>query len=142
MNVRDLILEHEGEVLHAYEDSRGYLTIGVGRLIDRRLGGGISHDESMFLLDNDIAKAREECGTFPWFSALDEVRQAAMIDLTFNLGLTRLRRFVRFLAAMAVSDWPLAADELLDSNWFKQVARRGPRIVGMIDSGQWPLTGD
>ena len=41
----DLIKEHEGVVKHAYQDSRGYWTIGVGRLIDEKLKGGLSDDE-------------------------------------------------------------------------------------------------
>ena len=36
----EMIKHHEGVVPHAYQDSRGYWTIGVGRLIDESLGGG------------------------------------------------------------------------------------------------------
>lgn len=138
MNVRELITAHEGEVLHAYADSLGFLTLGVGRLIDKRMGGHITHDEAMFLLDNDIAKCREAAESFPWYGPLDEVRQAAILDLLFNLGLTKFRKFTKFISAMAGQNWLAAGEELADSTWWQQVGRRGPRIRLMIERGEWP----
>jgi lysozyme len=138
VNVRELIADHEGEVNHAYTDSLGYLTIGVGRLIDKRMGGHITHDEAMYLLDNDIEKCRVFASKIPWFAALDEVRQAAILDLIFNLGETKFMKFAQFRMAMSVKDYPWAAEELKDSLWYRQVKRRGPRIVSMILTGEWP----
>lgn len=137
MNVRELIAGHEGEVLHAYQDHLGFWTIGVGRLIDKR-GGGITHDEAMFLLDNDIAKCRESADKFPWFAKLDEVRQAAILDLLFNLGETKFWKFDQFRMAISVPDYAWAAEELKDSRWYTQVGKRGPRICSMILTGKWP----
>jgi lysozyme len=45
-NIAEQLRRDEGEVLHAYQDKYGYWTIGVGRLIDARKGGGISVEES------------------------------------------------------------------------------------------------
>ena len=42
------IRKHEGSRACAYRDTRGCLTIGYGRLIDARRGGGISHAEADF----------------------------------------------------------------------------------------------
>lgn len=138
MNVRELITAHEGEVLHAYNDHLGYTTIGVGRMIDKRLGGHITHEEAMFLLDNDIAKCIASGNKFTWFPNLDEVRQAAIIDLLFNLGEPKYLKFVQFNAAMSVNDYPWAAQELQDSLWYTQVGKRGPRICSMLLTGEWP----
>lgn len=138
MNVRDLIREHEGEVNHAYQDSLGYWTIGVGRMIDRKMGGHITHEEAMFLLDNDIAKCREVADQFTWFRSLDEVRQAAILDLLFNLGETKYLKFVQFNAAMSVKDYPWAVEELKESRWYSQVGRRAPRLCSMLLTGEWP----
>ena len=138
MNVRDLITAHEGEVLYAYNDSLGFLTIGVGRMIDKRMGGHITHDEAMYLLDNDIAKCLVAANKFSWFPKLDEVRQAAILDLLFNLGESKYLKFVQFNAAMSVKDYPWAVQELQDSLWYSQVGRRGPRICSMLMTGEWP----
>jgi len=92
----------------------------------------------MFLLDNDIARCREMAQRFPWYHALNEVRQAAIIDLLFNLGLVRFRKFVRFIASMNDQNWLSAGQELAASAWWLQVGRRGPRIRSMIETGEWP----
>ena len=55
-NITRLLRGDEGEVLTAYPDHLGYLTIGVGRLIDKRKGGGITPEESAYLLANDIMR--------------------------------------------------------------------------------------
>lgn len=136
MNVLDLIKEHEGTSLALYRCTAGKLTVGTGRNIE---DNGIREDEAGLMLANDIRECRLQLlRAYPWFTALDEVRQAACIDLIFNLGPMRLSGFVKFLAAMARSDWPRAADELRQSKWFEQVGRRGPRVASMIERGEWP----
>jgi lysozyme len=137
--LRAQLIDHEGLVLHAYADSLGYLTIGVGRLIDKRRGGRITRDEAMLLLDNDIAeKIGELRATFSWFERQDPIRQRALIDLCFNLGLNGLLKFRNTLAAWARDDYKAAANGLEKSLWFKQVGRRGPRIVHMVRNGTEP----
>src|SRR5690349_3320190 len=78
--------DDEGVVLHAYRDHLGYLTIGCGRLIDARRGGGISREESDYLLANDVAgRVAALEAMYPWFAAIDPVRQSAFVNLAFNL---------------------------------------------------------
>lgn len=136
MNVVDLIKDHEGLMLRPYHCSAGKLTLGYGRNIEQR---GITLEEAEYLLANDIRECREALTRdYSWFAALDEARQGAMVDLRFNLGARGLAGFPKFLAAMGRGDWPRAAQELRQSRWYGQVARRAPRIVGMIESGEWP----
>jgi lysozyme len=135
VNVADLISDHEGIRLYPYYDTVGKLTIGCGRNLTDR---GITHEEAMVLFDHDLALVRQSAESFPWYGPLDEVRQAAILDLLFNLGLSRFKLFKHFIAAMCIHDYHVAAEELKDSRWYEQVARRGPRIVGMIRTGEWP----
>lgn len=137
--LRQQLIDHEGLKLSAYRDSLGYLTIGVGRLIDGRRGGGISRDEAMYLLDNDIAECIGELrARLPWFVRECEVRQRALVDLTFNMGPGWLSKFKNTVAAWARGDYEGAARGLERSLWFRQVGRRGPRIVHMVRTGQEP----
>lgn len=143
MNVAELIREHEERRVVPYLDSLGIITWGVGRNVQEV---PFSSDEMALitpLVDlmfaNDLRRARNDLvDSFPWYLTLDEVRQAACMDLRFNLGPTRFRGFVKFLAAMHRGDYERAADELKDSRWFTQVGRRGPRIVDMMRTGEWP----
>lgn len=141
---REHLLAHlvvdEGVVLHAYEDSLGYLTIGCGRLIDKRRGGGISHAEAMYLLGNDAERVeREVLDRFPWVAWLDDVRQVAMFNLAFNLGIAGLAQFANTLSAIQANEWERAAAGLRASLWYRQVAkRRSERIIHMIVTGTYP----
>lgn len=136
MNAAELIKHHEGLRLKPYLCTAGKYSIGYGRNLDDR---GVSVDEADYLLANDISAARESLtANLPWFVQLDGVRQAALVDLCFNLGWQGLGRFRRFLAAMGRGDYAGAGAELVDSRWYVQVGQRGPRIVRMIQLGVWP----
>ena len=133
--LRDMIKRHEGVETHCYKDHLGLETIGVGRCIAEG-SLGLSDDEIDYLLDNDIVRCiKELTRSLPWFSSLDEVRKEALIDLCFNLGLTRLLGFKKALAAIEVSDWDTAKVELLDSRWANQVGNRAQEISEMIRTG-------
>lgn len=131
-----LLRIHEGERLKPYRCTAGKLTIGVGRNLE---DVGITREESDFLLANDIKRVETELQTaFPWASTLDEVRRHVMVDMLFNLGLSRLRGFRKFLAAMSRKDWDTAAVEMMDSRWARQVGSRAARLRDMVRTGRWP----
>ena len=132
-SIKDQILRHEGEVLHAYEDSLGVLTIGVGRMIDKRRNGGISHEEAMHLLDNDIARVVSELeGKMPRLYRYPERVQTALTDMAFQLGIAGLMKFRKMIAALEAGDYRTAADEALNSRWANQTPSRANEIARMI----------
>jgi lysozyme len=142
VKVRDLIISHEDRRTVPYRDSKGIITWGIGRNVEQV---PFSTDELVLveqLIDlmyaNDERACMADLLSFSWFSGLDDVRKAACMDLRFNLGPNKLRGFVKFLAAMARGDYARAGAELVDSDWYTQVGRRGPRIVRMIQLGVWP----
>ena len=97
-----------------------------------------SDDEVDYLLDNDIKRVKEELSDeYYWFGGLNEARQHAMIDMSFNLGQTRLRGFKKALDAMATEDYDRAADEFMDSRWAEQVKSRAPEVTEMIRTGEY-----
>ena len=104
---------HEGVKNKVYKDHLGIETIGVGRnLVDR----GLSDEEVDYLLGNDITIVENELDNgLSWWRDLDEVRQRALADLAFNMGLPRLHGFVKMLDGLQRRDYHAAADELLDS---------------------------
>lgn len=133
----EMLKRHEGVKSHVYLCSAGYETIGVGRNISKS-GMGLSDDEVDYLLENDIARVIKELSSeYPWFNTLDDVRKDAMIDISFNLGATRLRGFKRALAAMEVADYKTAAKEFLDSKWSRDVKGRATELCYMIEMGSY-----
>lgn len=134
----NLIIEHEGKISYAYPDSEGYLTIGVGRLIDKRLGGKLSDDEINYLLQNDLQRCRQELEQYKWFTQLDEVRQGVLIELCFNLGLPRLLKFQRMINALIFGNYKAASAEMLASDWSKQVSKeRVQNMFSRLISGEY-----
>ena len=120
----------EGVELKAYQDTEGIWTIGIGRNLQ---DVGVSMDEAEYMLANDIDVAVGELQrTFDWFEGLSDARQRVCINMCFNLGLTRLLGFKKFLAAMAVGDWETAGVEMLDSKWSRQVGARSTRLKDLL----------
>ena len=134
----EMLKIHEGVETHAYKCSASKITIGVGRNIDPEGGIGLSEDEIDYLLQNDIDRIITELEfEYGWFSELNEARQDAMIDISFNLGQTRLRKFKKALTAMEKSDWDTAANEFMDSKWSKQVGNRAKELTEIIRNGKY-----
>ena len=128
---------HEGVRNHVYVCTAGYETIGVGRNISES-GLGLTDEEINILLMNDIERVKKELSSsFSWFVDLDEVRQNAIIDMCFNLGLSRLNQFVKALDGMASKDYDKAADEFMDSRWSQQVGQRAVTVTDMIRTGEY-----
>ena len=133
-----MLKRHEGIRSHAYKCSENMITVGVGRNIDENGGIGLADDEIEYLLANDIRRVREELDdTYFWFAALNEARKDAMIDISFNLGQTRLRGFVKAITAMSREQFDIAADEFMDSRWSEQVGNRAVEVTEMIRTGEY-----
>jgi lysozyme len=138
----DQLAKHEGVKRFAYKCPAGKWTIGIGRNIDEDGGLGLSDAEIYTLLTNDIRRTEEELSnSFRFFDDLDRVRKDAMINICFNLGLTRLRSFREALRAMEAKDYPKAAIEFLDSLWASQVGQRALDVTYMIQHGEYPDEG-
>ena len=80
---------------------------------------------------------QELLGEYEWFKDLDSVRQDALIDLSFNLGQTRLRTFVKALGHMAAGNYEEAGQEFYRSRWAEQVGDRSLEVCQMISSGEY-----
>lgn len=131
-----LIEEEEGREPCAYPDSLGYLTIGVGCLVDKRAhGAGLCHEAIDAQLNHDMAQAREDAANLPGFQRVNEVRQAVLISMCFQLG--NLHDWPHFKAALAMGEMELAAQAGLNSEWAKQTPARAQREMQMLASGQW-----
>lgn len=130
---------HEGVRSKVYLCSEGYETIGVGRNISDS-GIGLSDDEIAYLLANDIARCEKEIAErFDWFDDLDPVRQDALVDMAFNLGISRLAQFQNMLGALSEGRFDDAAAEALDSRWASQVGQRAQTVAAMIRTGERQL---
>jgi lysozyme len=126
----------EGVIPHAYQDSLGYWTIGVGRLIDKRKGGRLTDEEIDYLLMNDIKECVEDLDkNLPWWRSLSDVRRRVLVNMRFNLGMAGLLGFKNTLKFIETGDYKRAADNMLLSKWAKQVGQRSNRLAAMMEKG-------
>ena len=142
---------HEGLRLQPYFCSKGKLTIGIGRCIDTNpftvaelkvIGDwrrGITREMAYYLLRNDIKRVIKECkNSIPFFDKLDDERQYALIDMTFQLGIYGVTRFKKMLSALAVGNYKEAARQCLDSKYARDdTPSRAKRIANIIETGRW-----
>lgn len=139
----------EGEVLKVYRDHLGWLTVGVGHLVDVRkgadaapfgkvlfVGDTITKEQSEILLLRDIAeKAAELDKKLPWWRGLSDARQRVLLNMAFNLGTDGLLGFKNTLALISVGDYDGAARGMLASKWAGQVGDRARRLADMMVLG-------
>jgi lysozyme len=131
--LRDALIGDEALRTRPYKDTVGKLTIGVGRNLDDR---GITKDEALYLLNNDIADCANDLATsFAWFSKLDWVRQNVLLNMRFQLGPSRFRGFKKLLSAVERGDYADAAVQMADSAWADQVPKRAQRLIEAMQQG-------
>ena len=134
----EMLRKHEGVETHAYVDTVGKVTIGVGRNIDKNGGIGLSQREIDYLLASDVERVEAELSrAFEWYDSLNDARKDAMMDMCFNMGLPRLSKFKKSLAAMSNRHYEIAAVEFLDSRWAVQVGQRAITISEIIRTGEY-----
>ena len=142
MNVEMLkqhLIRDEGYREYVYPDSEGYWTIGIGHLVDSRLGGKLDPDVIDHQFKNDIERVEADLQTFSWWSQVSPIRQVALANMRFQLGPERFRGFRKMIQAIPkaieTGDWDEVGSEAKDSIWYTQTTKRAKRIVQMLLTG-------
>ena len=132
------LIQNEGLRLHPYKCTSGKTTIGVGRNLD---DNGITTDEAMHLLTNDINNSIQEVEkNIDWYYEAPGNVQLVLADMHFNLGLPVLLSFKNMLKSLKDKKYEEAAEHLLDSRYAKQVGNRAllnARLLETTESEAW-----
>ena len=129
-----LLKLHEGYRQYPYTDSLGIVTIGYGRNLESR---GLTESEATYLLEQDVDQAEEYLHKgYDYYYELSGERKAVMIDMMVNLGATRLRSFRKMHEALEDQDYEVAALEMLDSKWARQVGTRAITLSKIMQSNE------
>ena len=140
MNIEQLRKElevDEGVKYEIYNDHLGYPTFGIGHLVrdndpesGEPVGTPVSEDRVIEAFDNDVQVVLADCERlYNDFNVLPEEVQLIIANMMFNMGRPRLSKFKGMKAGVDAQDWNKAADEMIDSNWYKQVPNRAGRLV-------------
>ena len=127
----------EGVRYHVYLDHLGYPTFGIGHLVIEgdpeypgEEGEPVSPDRVKEAFESDLETVLSDCNIlYPDFDDLPEDVQHIIANMMFNMGRPRLSKFVGMKRGVDKRDWDAAADEMVDSNWYRQVTNRAARLV-------------
>ena len=140
MNIEQLRKElevDEGVKYEIYNDHLGYPTFGIGHLVrdtdpehGQEIGTPVSEDRVIEAFNKDVESVLNDCTIlYGDFSKLPEEAQLIIANMMFNLGRPRLSKFKGMKAGVDAQDWNKAADEMIDSAWYRQVPNRAGRLV-------------
>ena len=135
--LREEIKYDEGSVNKIYLDHLGLATFGIGHLVTEwdeeygwEVGTPVSEDRCNEVFDSDIQVVLSDCEhLYPDFNELPEEVQRIIANMMFNMGRPRLSKFKGMKRGVDAKDWNAAADEMVDSRWYRQVTKRADRLV-------------
>lgn len=139
-NIEQLRLEleyDEGCEYKIYLDHLGLPTFGIGHLVTeddpehgQPVGTEVSEERVQEVFESDVQVTLDECQRlYSDFDDLPEEVQLIIANMMFNMGRPRLSGFKKFNACVGDRDWEGAADEMIDSRWYRQVTNRAERLV-------------
>lgn len=132
LGLREQLKTHEGYKTKPYKDTKGILTIGIGRNLEK----GLSSLEINYLFNNDIREVQLQLdAAFPWWRKLTYNRQKVMIDMCFNMGIVTMMDFKMTLSAIQDGLFIDAALHMMQSKWAKQVGQRAKTLAKMMEEG-------
>jgi lysozyme len=132
MDVIEWIKRCEGFSSKPYKDSVGVLTIGYGTNLDQ----GITVKQADSLLRDEIDYCLGQLKQCDWYIIQPNGVQNALLNMCYNLGITRLCSFKKMIGYLKVKDYANASHEALDSQWALQVGHRAKDIAIMIGEGK------
>ncbi|QDP47980.1 MAG: putative endolysin [Prokaryotic dsDNA virus sp.] len=129
-DLKEMLIKNEGMKLHPYLCTANKMTIGVGRNLS---DNGITSAEAEQMLSNDMDNVFSDLDrNIPFWQSLPYNIRLVLCDMAFNLGIKKLCKFHFMLEALEERNFELAAEELLDSTYAKQVKNRAKRNYDLI----------
>lgn len=143
-----LLSRHEGFRSKVYDDAtgqpigpgdtiQGHPTIGYGLALDVR---GLTERQAARLRDDTLDELEHQLSLrVPNYGALDPVRQMALLNLAYQMGIDGVLGFRRMLHHLEMGNYDEARSELLTSKWARQTgAQRKADVAHMLTTGTWP----
>ena len=138
--LREQLEIDEGVKYEVYNDHLGYATFGVGHLVlesdpenGSEIGTEVSESRVVEAFEQDCESVLSDCNIlYEDFDDLPEEAQQVIANMMFNMGRPRLSKFKGMKRGVDSRDWNAAADEMVDSGWYKQVTNRADRLVARV----------
>lgn len=156
ITIFEMIKFDEGIKLNLYKDTLGYFTIGIGHLVTRRANriealaildkkferttnGTLTGKEVETLFNEDVQgvinQIKQNSNVNAVYKSLDDIRQMALINMCFQLGVTGVAAFTNSLQYLKSKQWDKAAVNLKQSKWNFQTPKRSSRVIEVFRTG-------
>jgi lysozyme len=140
--LREELKVDEGVKYEIYLDHLGLPTFGIGHLVlesdeeyGQPVGTTVSEQRVNECFEKDVEQVLSDCKTlYSDFDSLPGEAQLIIANMMFNMGRPRLSKFKGMKAGVDSRDWNKAADEMVDSRWYRQVTNRADRLVNRMRS--------
>jgi len=123
----ELIKKHEGYRKHTYKD---VTTKSIGYGINLKYG--LTKEEAELLLRHRLKIVYRELVRYDWFLKLPYTKQNVLINMGYNMGITKLLKFKKMIKALKVLDFKKAGYEMYKSKWYNQTGYRAKELVKII----------
>lgn len=137
----EILTVEEGFREEPYYCSEGYPTIGIGQRIGpkseplEKYGFTCPLPVAQTWLRETVLDLNQRLTKYRCYSSSNPARQAVLISMAYQLGLSGLLKFKRMIAAIEKADWSEAKKEGLDSRWAKQTPSRANRHMDVMMNG-------
>jgi lysozyme len=147
----DSVSHNEGFRAAPYKDTEGLWTFAIGRCLEtnpltsaewkylldtHQLSVSISKTAANWLMIRQLDACEQQCMlVFDFWNDLNEVRQDALVEMCYQMGMERLQGFKKMLAAIRSKNWPVVNAEALDSRWARQTPERAKRTARQLSTG-------
>jgi lysozyme len=138
--IKEDLVKHEGYVTEIYLCSEGYPTFGIGHMVTEDdmeytwpVGTPVTDERILQVFHDDCNAACTDANAlFLNFSSHPENVKRVLVNMAFNLGRSNLGKFKNMITAVNEGNYQTAADEMVDSKWYRQVKRRGEELVEIM----------
>jgi lysozyme len=138
--VREDLIRHEGYIGEIYLDSENLPTFGIGHLVTEDdmehtwpVGTPVTDERILDVFKEDCEDAYvDACSIFLNFESLPLDVQRVCVNMAFNLGRNRLSKFKNMIRYVNEGNYVMAANEMIDSKWYRQVKTRGVELVNIM----------
>jgi len=138
--IKEDLVRHEGYVTEIYLCSENYPTFGIGHMVTEDdmehtwpVGTPVTDERILQVFHDDCnAACTDASALFLNFSSHPDDVQRVLVNMAFNLGRNRLGKFKNMITAVNEGNYSKAADEMVDSKWYRQVKRRGEELVEIM----------
>jgi GH24 family phage-related lysozyme (muramidase) len=146
------LTNHEGKLSQVYLDSKNIPTVGIGYNLENpsakkdfdKIGANyitvktgqslLTNNQITDLFNISLNRAKKDViNIVPNFKSLPTNIKNVLIDMSFNLGQPRLKKFKKMLKAVNKKDFREMKKEMINSNWYNQVGDRAQNLIKLVE---------